>query len=544
MSDIEQQSRTLGHVLATQAGSRPHQPCLQVVGGRSETYAEVYDAARRVAAGLARHGVGHGDPVVIMARNGCEAVHAWLGANLLGAIDVSINTAYRGALLEHALNVVKARHIVLDAEYLPLLKECESNLPYLEKAVVQGRVDAPPGFSRIQLVDFDELASGPPLERPADVRYNQPASVIYTSGTSGPAKAVVMPHAQTHMLARHTLEATRLREDDVFYCVHPLFHIAGKFMAIYAMLMAGGKTVLNRSFAAEDWLGHLREYGATVSLAHGPMIEMVHAQPERPDDADNPLRRLIACPLPKRIAAAFERRFGFPAIEVWGMTEVGVPCWRPYDEPLRPGSSGKVRDDAFDFRIVDPETDEPLGPGQTGEFVVRAKAPWTLMQGYMGMPDKTVEAWRNLWFHTGDSGYIDGEGYVYYVDRLGDRIRRRAENISSYDIESAALQHADVAEAAAVGVASEFESDDDIKLCVVAKAGRQIAPESLFAYLVERLPHYMVPRYLEVLDALPRTPTNKVKRAELRARKNGPTLWDRKAAGVSVRDTAQQVRKH
>ena len=161
-----------------------------------------------------------------------------------------------------------------------------------------------------------------------------------------------------------------------------------------------------------------------------------------------------------------------------------------------------------------------------------------MMQGYMGMPEKTMEAWRNLWFHSGDIGYRDAEGYVYFVDRVKDRIRRRAENISSYDIETVATTHPAIAEAAAVGVASEFESGDDIKLCLVLAPGASLAPESLIEYLVPRLPHYMVPRYLDYLEALPRTPTDKVKKAEMRVAGVTPSTWDRQTAGVSVREIA------
>ncbi|MDP6873697.1 MAG: AMP-binding protein, partial [Alphaproteobacteria bacterium] len=172
----------------------------------------------------------------------------------------------------------------------------------------------------------------------------------------------------------------------------------------------------------------------------------------------------------------------------------------------------------------------------------RHKEPWTLMQGYMGMPEKTTEAWRNLWFHSGDMGYRDAEGWVYFVDRFKDRIRRRAENISSYDIEMVAATHPAILECAAVGVASEFESDDDIKLCLVPADDATLAPEDLIEFLVERLPHYMVPRYLDYLESLPRTPTNKVRKAEMREVGVTSSTWDRQAAGVSVREIAEAAR--
>ena len=538
----------LDRVLRRRAETTPDRPFLEVVGHRCETYRETFEAALKLAARLEQLGVGKGDTVVIMAPNSFESVHAWIAANMLGAIDVTINTAYRGQLLEHALNMAQAQIILLDEEFLPVLQESEARLPHLETAVHfrtfgNSYQAPPPQFGRVTLRPLWEEPERPLSNAIGQAEFKDVASVIYTSGTTGPAKGVMMPHAQTYDLAQQTIRGLRLREDDVFYCFHPLFHMAGKFMAIYASMLAGGKIVLDARFAAEHWLERVRQYGATEGLAHGPMVEMIFDQPEGPDDADNPMRRMLACPLPKHIALEFEQRFDLRGYEVWGMTEINTPCWTPYDEPVRPGSCGKIIEDAVDFQIIDPETDEPLPDGETGEFVVRHKEPWTLMQGYMGMPEKTTETWRNLWFHTGDMGYRDAEGYVYFVDRFKDRIRRRAENISSYDIEVVVGAHSAIAECAAIGVASEFVSDDDIKLCAVLAPGATLEPEALIEFLVAGLPYYMVPRYIEFLDALPRTPTNKIKKAEMRAAGITPTTWDRQAAGVSVRAIAEAAKK-
>lgn len=216
------------------------------------------------------------------------------------------------------------------------------------------------------------------------------------------------------------------------------------------------------------------------------------------------------------------------------MTELGIPCWSDEREPLRVGSCGRVDNDWYEMEVVNPATDTPLPRGQTGEFVVRPRQPWTIMKGYVGMPQETVQAWRNLWFHTGDMGFVDEEGYVYFVERQSERIRRRAENISAFEIESAALQHACVQEAAAVGVASGYESDEDIKLAVVLSPATSLAPEALLGFLADRLPHHMVPRYIEFLDRLPRSSTGKIVRAQLKIQAVNAVLWDRKAAGIEL----------
>lgn len=352
----------------------------------------------------------------------------------------------------------------------------------------------------------------------------------------------MMAHAQTYLVSLESVNGLQLKSDDVYYIFHPLFHITPRYVAIYAALIAGAQVHIDRAFSAERWLARIRECGATVSIAHGPMLEMIHSQPERSDDADNPLRRFATSPFPRRIAADFERRFGARGLEVWGMTEANIPIWSSLDEPLRPGSCGRTVSNYHEVRLVDSETDREVPTGAVGEIVVRPRLPWTLMQGYFGMPEATVKAWRNLWFHSGDAAYQDADGYFYFVDRMGDRIRRRAENVASYDIEVAACDHPSVEEAAAVGVASEFASDDDIKLVFVAKAGAHVIPEELLEFLTPRLPYYMVPRYLEQVSALPRTATNKVRKAELRQRGTAG-CWDRHTAGIALRDIAERTRR-
>lgn len=534
---------TVPEVLAEQSRVRPDAPALQLVDEVPVSYSELYRQACALAAGLRLAGVARGETVVIFAPNSRETVLSWLAINLLGAIEVCINTAYRGAPLIHALNSSRARHLIVYVEQLPLVHQVAAELIHLQRLFVVGE-DTSPGKSRMEAVSFDSLirpekaaevaadvALGHAYVAPFDV-----ASIIYTSGTTGPAKGVLMPHAQVCLLAAMTVRGLKLAPQDVFYCFHPMFHMAGKFMAVLGTFMAGGRAVLDRAFLPEHWLPRVRFYGATAGLAHGPMVEMIHALPERPDDHDNPMRRMVVAPFPPRIAREFERRFGLRGIEVWGMTEVGVPIWCPLDQPLRLGSCGRNDSELFEVRVVDPQTDSALSPNSVGELVVRPRLPWLLMQGYMGMAEETLAAWRNLWFHSGDSAYCDEDGNYFFVDRMKDRIRRRAENISSYEIESAALAHEAVAEAAAVGVPSEFEGDDDIKLCIVTRPQVSFDPRELLRHLARHLPHYMLPKYVECLPALPRTPTNKVRKAELRASGTGQGVWDRKAAGVEVKD--------
>ncbi len=535
--DFAPQEWTLDRVLEWRAGLSPGAPFLAFADQPVLTFAAAWQQALDLAWFLHQAGIRPGDRVATLAGNSALAVLLWFAIDLLGATDAPINPAFSGKPLEHAINLVETDLVIAEAALLPALQGIIGALPRVARLMVHSASEVLPA----------ELGGKPvlaltlrPGERPTDWRppgaaHNDLCSILFTSGTTGPSKGVMVTHAQAFLTARQSVEGMRVTGADAYYCAHPLFHMSPRFCAIYAALLTGAKVSLDVRFSARDWLRRVRESGATVSIGHGPLLEMIYAEPERPDDADTKLSRIGTSPFPKHIAMDFERRFGVKGIETWGMTEINIPCWHPYDESLRPGSCGKIRSEWYEFQVVDPETDAPLPPGRVGEFVVRPKLPWIISPGYYANPQATLKAWRNLWFHTGDSGYIDADGWVYFADRLGDRIRRRAENISSYDIEVAANAHPDVLESAAVGVPSEYLSDDDVKLCVVLRPGAASAAADLLGFLASRLPHHMVPRYIEMLPAMPRTPTQKIMKSQLRAAGVSAATWDRKAAGVALR---------
>lgn len=509
------------------------------VGGAPVTYGRAYAHACAIANGLVGLGVQRGECVVIMADNAADSICTWLATSLVGAVEVAINTGYRGQSLEHVLQNSEARIMFVEEALLPRLIEVRDGLTHLETVVVyptDGELAEVTDLRGMTVLAFRDALGSDESEPGHTVGPADLASIVYTSGTTGPAKGVMMPHGQISLFARLGVEGARLTSDDAFYCFIPLFHVAGKFIGIMGAMMTGGRVVLDTRFSVEAWLPRVREYGCTVALLHGPLVEMVYQLPESPDDADNPVTRIMASPFPANIAVDFERRFGIRGIETWGMTEVTIPIWQPYDEPLRLGSCGRLRSEHFELRVVDPETDEEMPPGRAGEMVLRPRNPSTMMQGYFQMPEATLAAWRNLWFHTGDLASIAEDGYVYFVDRLKERIRRRAENISSFEIEAAGLAHPEIVECAAVGVPSEFEGDDDVMLCVILDNNATATPRQLIEHLAKKLPHFMVPRYLRFLEVLPRTPTGKPQKTILRAEGVTPTTWDRKASGVSLRN--------
>lgn len=540
-AQIPLSERTLNHLWNKRLRLSPHQPFLAFENGAYETFEETDTQTRRLAASLIAAGVRKGDRVVIFAPNSLTPIHAWMAINFIGAVDVPINPSLRGLPLEHAINLTQAKLILAEESCLAALHECESRLDATDVLFFAGpsAIRQPPTFTRLRARSLADIRGN------ADVRIEVAApgdlaSIMLTSGTSGPSKGVMISHAQAFTAAQQVVDGLRLGANDIHYCCQPLFHMSPRYFAVYAGLLAGTRVWIDRAFQAQHWIDRIRASQATVTIGHGPLLEMIFDQPQRDDDSDNRLTRIAAAPFPKHIADGFERRFEVKGIEAWGMTEIGMPCWTPYDEPRRAGSCGHVRSDLYDFAVLNPDTDEPLPSGSVGEFAVRPRQPWTISPGYFNDAPATLQSWRNLWFHTGDAGYIDADGWVYFVDRLKDRIRRRAENISSYDIELAAAGFPHVKECAAVGVSSSYSMDDDIKLFVVPEAGHQLDPSHLLRHIGALVPHYMVPRFIEFADQLPRTPTQKIRRAVLRQQQHSERTWDRKSLNRSLRQLIEE----
>ncbi|MFT3820993.1 MAG: AMP-binding protein [Rubrivivax sp.] len=536
---------TLGAALAAAARRWPARAFLESAeSGETVSFGDAHARAARRAAALAAHGVASASRIGLMASNSLAALDMWFALNLAGAIDVCLNPAHRGAVLEHLVNLSGIRTLIVEPHLLPVLRASEAAMPALAEILWLAPEDAaavPPevAFERIEVKPLASLAPQPGWQPPA-LAGSDVASVLFTSGTSGPAKGVMVRHAHAVLSARLCVEGARMTEADRLYCFHPFFHMAAKHCGVLSSLLAGACCVVGRMFDAATWIDTVHGKGITIGLGHGPMLEMIHRQPPRGIDAATRLTRMIAAPLPAHIARDFERRFRLRGIEIWGMTEIGLPCWRPWDEPLVPGSAGQVSRDWYEVRVCDPVAGHELPAGAVGELRVRPRFASCVMAGYLGDAPATAAAWDGEWFRTGDAGRMDARGRVDVLDRMTDRIRRRGENISPCDIESAAAHYEGVTECVAVGVPSGFAADDDIKLCVVTASG-QIDQAAMLGFLAARLPHFMVPRYIELLPALPRTPTNKVRRSELRKSGVSAATWDRKAAGIDLRQLARAL---
>jgi crotonobetaine/carnitine-CoA ligase len=504
----------LGANLRGAAEARGDSPFLSFGStGPSYSVAEVDACVDAIAAGFQRLGLTRGENVLLMLPNAPEMVLSWFGANRLGAVEVPVNNEYRGAFLEHVVNTSGAEFMVVSDQLAEAVIASADRLPFLRTLVVVGDLDTVPP-SPFDIVPFGELTVAGAPSDPA-IEPWELSSVNFTSGTTGPSKGAMMPHANQHLMGSRCAELMALGPGDVYLMPLPLYHVHAQTIT-YACLVSGAAIHYERRFSATEWLATVRRVGATCFTTLGVMLAFILGQPERADDADNTLRRLWSCPTPPRLIAQFQRRFGVEEIATsYGNTEIGMICMAPYD-PARPESVGAIAEDYYEVQLVD-EEDRPVAVDEPGELCVRPRIPWILLQGYYGMPERMLEASRNFWFHTGDILKCDEVGSHYFLDRKADRIRRRGENIASLDVEQVLLQHDRIADVAVVAVPGDVEGgEDELKATIVVSGGPAVEPEELWQWSEEHLPAFAVPRYWEFLDALPKTPTEKVQKYRLR----------------------------
>ena len=514
---LEQRARELGERVAVE------------VVGRDErlTFADLHDSVLRWAGAFRRLGVQADDRVVVMVPTSVDAYRAWFGLSWLRALEVPVNTDYRGAILAYLIGHSKARVAVVSSRYLDRLAEIAGDVPELETVIVPD-ADGPLRELPFKALTADEfLAGAEPATGLVAPGWDDVAAVIYTSGTTGPSKGVLVPWGELATMGS-------CFPDEVFtsssrlYSFWPTFHMSGKW-PLYAVIDRGATLCLRDRWKTEAFWDDVRGHDANLAVIFGPLPLFLTAQPEGPDDADNPLRDVIMAPVIPGYQG-FEARFGVRVHTASGMTEIGLPM-RGY-HPLPNHRTGGRLSAGYEVRVVD-EAGDDVGPNVAGELLVRAGDRNRLSRGYLDMPGATEQAWRDGWFHTGDAFMYDDDGNWYFVDRLKDCLRRRGENISSFEVENAVNAHPDVLETAAVAAESEW-GEQEVKILVVRKPGAAATEQDIVEFLIPRMPRFMVPRYVEFVDVLPKTPTGKVKKVELRERGMTETTWDRDAAGVVV----------
>ncbi|MGI8662539.1 MAG: AMP-binding protein [Acidimicrobiales bacterium] len=499
------------------------------------TFREAQGRVRSAANQLLQLGVAPGDTVALLTLSCAEWVAVWLACAEIGAVSMPINVMFHGEYLRHQLADAKAKVMLVDDRFVPQVGAVAAALPELETLIVRGAVPAAvDGAPALKLVDAALLADGPvdAIRGGRPFAWNEPSCLFYTSGTTGPSKGAMLTQqylcASAHVLG----DSYGLTADDVVYSAMPLFHLGGAYAVIVSSLVSGRTAILDAAFSVSACWDRIRDRDATVFLGVGPMVAMLATLAPDDRDADLPIRLIVAAPVPAPLQAVVEARYRCTVAQAYGQTEAIPVALTRVGAGNAPGSAGQLSP-LHDVRIVD-DDDAELSRGAVGEIAIRPRFPHVMFEGYRNQPAATLEQMRNLWFHTGDLGRVDDAGNLWWVDRKKDAIRRRGENISSFEVEQAVITHTAVAECAAHAVPSDI-GEDEVKICVVAVDGAHVEPKELMDHCVERLPAFALPRYIELFDALPKNAVGRVQKHVLREHPTGPATWDRVTAGYEVK---------
>ncbi len=528
MLDPGEEFHDLATLVRRKAAKNGRKPALRFEGRRL-SYEELDRESEAVAAGLLRAGVQPGERVATLLFNTPEFPLVWFGCAKARATLVPLNTGLKGEILRYELADSAPRAVVVDRRlwepYAPLRSGLKIPLEFVVDTAATA--DTPPDGAR----RFSELPAEPRAEPLPAPRPEDPVSVMYTSGTTGPPKGALIPHQKQITTPQEIAARSRLDPESRLFSALPLFHCNAQEMTTLVALLHDLEASFDERFHASTfWESAAASRATHVSLLIA-MINILYKQTDKPTDRTHTVRTALTAGATKAIWPEFERRFGVSIVELYGMTECGCTTLMNPPSSVRLGSIGTplgfVEADVVDDR------DQPVGPNVRGELIVRPRAPFTMFLGYLNQPAKTVEAWRNLWFHTGDTVTRDEDGYYYFVDRKKDIIRRRGENLAPYDVESVVNRHPAVFESVVVGVPSPL-GEEDVKAYVQLKPGAQLEAKELFGYCVEHLPFFMVPKFLEFVDEIPKTANQKAQRYLLRQRQGG-TEYDREKLGIVVR---------
>ena len=532
-ADLRSQE-TLPAIVNRMATTDPHRVFVQTTAGASATWEQVQSSMQEWAARFLELDVTCGDVVVTIVDSGLESLTAWLGLASLGAIEAATNPEFRGRMLAYAINNCQPELLVVAAQYLPFVDAVATELTTVKRVLVVDDDGQHYGPTELCVVTVEALQ--PDIEA-ARSQMTEPgphdiACITYTSGTTGPSKAVRLPWGQIHSINLGTFPFDDLEPSDVFYCTTSHAHFGSKSIPYHAA-MVGGQVLIRPRFALNAFWQDVTRFGITTGMLVGSMADMLLRLPESPSGPTS-LTNLFMAPLGANYRQ-FSERFGVRICTVYNSTEGGVPIRSGWN-PLNERTLGRLREGypGFEVRLVD-DHDFEVPDGTPGECIVRAGVPWVMNAGYLNNDAATASAWRNGWFHTGDALVRSADGEYVFVDRLKDVIRRRGENISSFEVEADVMGNPDIAECAAVAVPADTV-EDEILLFAVRSPRPSIGPADLCADLERRMARFMVPRYIEFLDELPKTQaTQRIIKAELRQRGAGHDTWDRQAKECGTR---------
>ncbi len=523
--------RLLGRCLRRQAEKLPERDFI-VWDTERFSYGRVNELANASARGFRTLGVGPGDTVALLMETCPDWVWATLGLNKLGAVWVPTNVDYKGTWLRESLEDSGAKLLVADAALLP--RVAEAGVRCFEQIMVRG--DAPDldlGATLLPIEQLTALPGGEPDD--SELSYSDTSAILWTSGTTGRSKGVMQSHNAWIRAAVIGAQNAGLREGEVLYNCLPMYQSAAWVANLYRALVCGVPCAVDPRFSAGDFWDRTRHYGATMVFTLGAMHMFLWNAPEREDDLQNPVRVAGMVPMPEDLIPRFKARFGIEEIhQGYGQSEVMALLSRRPGRSYKPNSLGEATD-GIEVRLLD-DDDLEVAAGEAGEFCVRPLEPYTIFNGYWRNPEATVQAWRNLGYHTGDLGRADEDGELYFVDRKADFIRYKGRNISSFAVEAAVSGHPAVLQCAVHGVTSEeLESEAELKACIVLRSGAEVSAEEVARFVNDNAPHFFVPRYIEFFEELPQTPTGRVQKYKLRERGVSPATWDARQRGFEVR---------
>jgi carnitine-CoA ligase len=541
---ISGEQHTITSLLDRRLADDPGSQYLDVCGVPF-TAAEVNRTACKLANSLHELGVRPADRVASLIENSPEALLSWFAAIRGGSIAVPINTAYKGQYLRHQLGDSGARVVIVQRTLADRVAAVIGDLPELEHVIVVDDREEPGAGQPIDATDkvavheWDELLQVDDATPNVTIRPSDLGTFIYTGGTTGPSKGCMLSHNYHEALARQIGICWERTADDVVWTPLPLFHYNALVTAVLGSLVFGGRGAIYRRFSVSNFWPEMNRVGATITSTLGTMAYLLAHDTGRPEmpksgapEANTSLRLLGAAPLPEEVDNRLRERFGVDTFSgAFGLTEASLVSWQPPGVRNKPNAAGVLNDEYFDVRLFDDNENE-VPRGEKGEIVVRPKRAHIMFEGYWGRPDATVEATRNLWFHTGDIARLDEDGFLFFVDRKADYLRRRGENISSFEVESILMGHGALADVAVCAVPSQM-SEDDLKITATVKEGAAITEEELFRWCVDQLPYFALPRYVEFRAELPRSPVGRVLKRTLRDEGVTPTTWDAEAAGVT-----------
>ncbi len=514
--------------------SDPDSEYLDVCGTKL-TARQVADSASRLAGSLRDFGVKPGERVATLVENSPEMLIAWWATIWAGAVSVPINTAYKGEYLRHQLGDSGARVLIVADDLVERLDPISTKLPTLEHVICLG---APRTIAGLSTHTWDDVLAAATTDA-VQVAPSALATFVYTGGTTGLSKGCMLTHNYHAALSQQIGYCWERTADDVVWTPLPMFHFNALVTAVVGTLVFGGRGAIYRRFSVSNFWAEMNRTGATVTSTLGTMAYLLAHDIDRPEmpnsgqpEANSSLRLLGAAPLPPEVDDIIRSRFGIDTFSgAYGVTEASIVSWQPPGVRNKPRAAGVINAEYFDVRIFD-DDDNELPRGTQGEIVVRPRRPHVMFEGYWGRPDVTVETSRNWWYHTGDIGQIDDEDFLFFVDRKADYLRRRGENIASFEVERILMGHGQLADVAVHAVLSEM-TEDDLKVTATLKAGSELTEAELFSWCVDQLPYFALPRYIEFRAELPRSPVGRVLKRELREEGATPDTWDLEKSGIT-----------